>query len=125
MLRVLVGLFTILLLSVETAYSQVLKAVSPPRRHIVEIRDFGFHPQRTLAAPGDTVMWINRDVVPHTATANDRSWDSMELQEGESWEMIVENSGLQQYFCEFHPGMRGISEVRYPRDQDLAHHKQQ
>ena len=112
MLRGLAILFTVLLLNGEVASGHALAAASRPRRHIVEIRDFGFHPARILAAPGDTVVWINRDVVPHTATANDETWDSQELQEGESWVMVVKNNGAQGYFCTFHPHMEGVLESR-------------
>lgn len=65
MLRNLLGLFMILLSNGEAVSSQVLEAATPPQRHIVEIREFSFHPKRTVASPRDTVVWINRDVVPH------------------------------------------------------------
>lgn len=41
------------------------------RRHVVEIRDFGFHPQSIQVSVGDIIVWTNRDIVPHTATAGD------------------------------------------------------
>lgn len=117
MLRNSLGLFMIFLLNGETVSSQVLETASPPQRHVVEIRDFSFHPKHTVASLGDTIVWINRDVVPHTATANDRTWSSGELQEGESWEMLVGVSGVQDYSCEFHPDMEGVLEVR---DRDFV-----
>jgi hypothetical protein len=55
---------------------------------------------------------LNRDVVPRTTTANNGTWSSGELQEGESWEMVVGVSGVRDYFCEFHPDMKGVLEVR-------------
>ena len=113
MSRTSVGLFAILLLTGEIAPSQMQEAVSPPRRHIIEIRDFDFHPKRTLALPGDTVVWINRDIVPHTATANDRGWSSQALEEGESWEMVVKDTRLHNYFCDFHRHMEGVLETRH------------
>ena len=114
MVRVLVVLFTILLLNWEAVSTQMLATASPPRRHVVEIREFSFHPKRILVSPGDTIVWINRDIVPHTATASDGTWGSQDMEEGESWEMVVENSVMQPYFCDFHPNMRGVMEARKP-----------
>ena len=110
----------ILVLNGGAVSSQVLETAPPPQRHVVEIREFSFHPKRTVASPRDTVVWINRDVVPHTATANDGTWGSRELQEGESWEMAVGDSGVQDYFCEFHPHMKGVLEVRLTLDWDFV-----
>lgn len=110
----------ILLFNGEAVSSGVLEAATPPQRHVVEIREFSFHPKRIVASPRDTVVWINRDVVPHTVTANDGTWGSHELQEGESWEMAVGNSGVQDYFCEFHPHMKGVLEMRLSLDPDVV-----
>lgn len=63
-------------------------------------------------APGDTVVWTNRDIVPHTATAEDGSWTSPSLKEGESWAMIVETEVSADYLCAFHPAMRASLETR-------------
>lgn len=59
MLRNLLGLFMILLSNGEAVSSQVLEAATPPQRHIVEIREFSFHPKRTVASPRDTVVRLN------------------------------------------------------------------
>jgi len=67
---------------------------------------------RTVASPGILSCGLNRDVVPRTTTANNGTWSSGELQEGESWEMVVGVSGVRDYFCEFHSDMRGVLEVR-------------
>ena len=85
-----------------------------PRRHVVEIRDFGFHPKSIQVSAGDTIVWTNRDLVPHTATADDGGWSSPELAEGQSWEWRVAMDGLQNYFCEFHPHMTGSLAIHGP-----------
>jgi len=120
MVRVLIGLFTILLLDGGAVAAQKVTTASPSQRHIVEIRDFGFHPQRILVSPGDTIVWINRDIVPHTATAKDGRWGSEDLEEGESWEMVVKQRGIRSYFCEFHPNMRGVMETRKPFSETFS-----
>lgn len=78
------------------------------RRHVVEIRAFQFDPDTLRVAPGDTIVWINQDAVPHTATAEDGAWDSGAIAAGDSWSRVVEGTGTQSYFCTFHPTMRGV-----------------
>ena len=79
-----------------------------PSRHTVEIRGLSFVPQSTVVSAGDTIVWINRDIVPHAITAEAGSWAPHTLQEGQSWEMVVEKGGTYPYFCLFHPEMRGL-----------------
>jgi plastocyanin len=78
-----------------------------PRRHAVELRQFVFAPAALAAAPGDTVVFTNRDLVPHTATAEGGAWDSGELAPGASWTLVVPAGGLVPYKCAYHPTMLG------------------
>ncbi|MGE3151946.1 MAG: cupredoxin family copper-binding protein [Nitrospiraceae bacterium] len=77
-------------------------------RHLIEIHAFSFMPQQAVVAPGDTIRWVNRDIVPHTVTAEQGLWAPKTLAEGESWELIIEEGGTYPYFCEFHPHMKGL-----------------
>lgn len=77
------------------------------RRHRVTIEGFRFAPARVLVAPGDTVVWINRDLVPHTLTAQDESWDSREVAANATWEMRITEATASAYFCRYHPRMQG------------------
>ena len=40
-----------------------------PQVHTVLIEGMRFQPKGLTVAAGDTVVWINRDMVPHTATS--------------------------------------------------------
>lgn len=88
-----------------------LATASPPRLHLIEIQAFRFMPQQTIVAPGDRIRWVNRDIVPHTVTAEGGVWLPRILSEGESWEFAVEAGGFYAYFCEFHPHMKGWVEA--------------
>ena len=77
------------------------------QRHVVEMLDFAFKPASLTVAPGDTIVWINRDIVPHTATENHEAWDSNTLHEADSWYVVVQEMGRQSYYCRFHPAMQG------------------
>jgi plastocyanin len=77
-----------------------------PRRHVVEIRGMAFHPAVLTVERGDTVEWVNRDIVPHTATATDSAWTTGALVQGQSGRHVVAGEpGEQRYFCELHPTM--------------------
>ena len=88
----------------------VLLAPPPPRRHVVEIRGMAFHPAVLTVAPGDTVVWINRDVVPHSATTaggGGPRWDTGELQQGQDGRYVPHRAGEAPYVCTLHPTMQG------------------
>ena len=78
----------------EVAYSALPGATSQPRQHMVEIQAFQFQPRHLTVAPGDTIVWVNRDIVPHTVTANGGTWESQTLEEGQSLEVMVELGGV-------------------------------
>jgi plastocyanin len=59
------------------------------------------------AKPGDTILFVNRDIVPHTATAIDKSWTTGELARDASASVVVAQAGIADYGCLFHPAMKG------------------
>lgn len=73
--------------------------------HLVEIRGFKFSPDKLRVRAGDRITWSNRDIAPHTATANDESWDTGEIKKGETKSMRVTSGMSGGYFCRFHPQM--------------------
>jgi plastocyanin len=84
-----------------------------PQRHVVEIRGMAFHPEVLELRQGDTVVWINRDIVPHTATASRTSgWDTGTLLQGQIGQYVASHAGDDPYFCKLHPVMLGKLIVR-------------
>jgi plastocyanin len=73
----------------------------------VTIAEFAFTPAELTVAAGTTVTWTNEDWAPHTATAEDGSFDSGRLNQGDSFEYTFDDPGTYAYFCSFHPGMMG------------------
>jgi plastocyanin len=55
---------------------------------------------------GDIVEWKNSDILEHTATATDGSFD-VDLPAGATGRTILKRAGDVTYFCRFHPGMKG------------------
>lgn len=74
------------------------------------MRGFAFEPDTVHAAAGDTVVWINRDMVPHTATSS--AWDSGVVEKSAEWRTVVERAGAVSYLCTLHPAMKGVVLVR-------------
>lgn len=79
--------------------------------HAVEIRGFVFAPDTVVAAVGDTVVWTNHDVVPHTATRSGGP-DTGQIDANGSGRWVVEAAGTHDYVCAYHPTMRGTVVVR-------------
>ena len=73
-------------------------------RHVVAIDGMQFAPASLTVRSGDSVVWVNRDPVPHTATAAG-AFDSKAIQPGKSWTYVAGKRGRFTYLCTFHPTM--------------------
>lgn len=82
-------------------------AQAGPAQHIVEIHKFKFSPKRLTVKAGDTITWVNMDIVPHTATADDESWDTGKIKKGERKRVTVGEGFRGSYFCRYHRTMKG------------------
>ncbi|MBD3219302.1 MAG: T9SS type A sorting domain-containing protein [candidate division Zixibacteria bacterium] len=80
----------------------------------VTIVDFAFDPQNLEIEIGTTVQWTNFDGATHTTTANDGTWDSGNLSQGESFSFTFNETGTFDYICDIHPFMTGTVEVTMP-----------
>ncbi len=85
----------------------VAQTTSLPQRHVVKIQDFAFQPPQITVAPGDTVVWVNKDFVPHFVSLANGRWQSDVLEEDKTWELLVDETGSFHYVCIFHPEMAG------------------
>jgi len=57
--------------------------------HVVTIYDNDFMPPLVFAQPGDTIRFINDDLVPREAVASDFSWSTGAILPGESYELSI------------------------------------
>lgn len=76
-----------------------------PRSTEVTIQDLSFGPKAVNARVGDVVSFTNTDDQPHTATADDRSFDTGSIAAGASMSVTVTKPGTYTYHCSFHPFM--------------------
>jgi plastocyanin len=82
--------------------------VSAETRHIA-IDKLGFAPSEIDAKIGDTIEWTNNDAFAHTATVKG-GFDVM-LAPKKSGSAVVGTAGTLDYYCRFHPNMKGRIKV--------------
>lgn len=72
----------------------------------VVIESMKFGPVPAELHPGDTIVWKNKDIFRHSATARDKSFD-IDLPVNAEVRMTFGPAGTVDFFCKFHPGMTG------------------
>lgn len=82
----------------------------------VTIVDFDYVPPDVTVNVGDSVTWTNSGDEPHTATADNGSFDTPVLNSGQSASVTLAQPGTFSYFCKLHPpqefpGFTGTVEV--------------
>ena len=75
----------------------------------VTIEKLEFRPAVVTARPGDTILWRNKDVMDHTATSKG-SFDVV-IPAGKSGSTVIKGDGVAEYYCRYHPNMKGQIEV--------------
>jgi len=78
----------------------------------VTVDKMAFSPAEIDAKVGDTIEWVNKDKFAHTATVKG-DWEVM-LPVGKSGSFVVETAGAIDYYCRFHPNMKGRLTVTEP-----------
>ena len=96
-----------------TAASRAPARVPPAVRSAsVDIASFRFKPALIAVRRGGRVRWTNSDTASHTATADDRSFDTQGLDHGQSQTVTFSTPGRFPYHCDFHPFMKAVVVVR-------------
>lgn len=71
----------------------------------VTIQNMAFSPATLSVKVGDKVTWTNQDSVAHTATADDNSFDTGTIAQGQSGSFTFTKAGTYTYHCSIHPNM--------------------
>ena len=109
-LRVLLG--STVVLTVSGASLDSVAAARKPATHTVTIDASRFEPETLSVAAGDTVVWVNKDLVAHTATSKSGAFDSGLIAPGKSWKYKTKRAGNFAYTCTYHPTMNGTLRVK-------------
>lgn len=76
-----------------------------PQATEVFIDNFSFSPPTLTVKAGTPITWRNRDDIPHTVVADDKSFKSKVLDTGEKFTFTPTKPGTYPYFCSIHPKM--------------------
>ena len=88
-----------------------IAAAAKPATHTVVIDGVRFEPAALTVKAGDTIVWINKDPFPHTATAQAGGFDSKIIAANQSWRYTARKAGVFPYTCTLHPNMSGTLTV--------------
>ena len=117
MLRMTIVLLGLSLLAGGSVAAFAASAGTPPaakaqasRVHVVVIDRMQFGPMPAGVRAGDVIEWTNRDILEHSATARDGSFD-IDLKPGASARTTA-TAGTFALFCKFHPTMTATLAVR-------------
>jgi plastocyanin len=103
---------------VETGAEEATETESEPapsgeasKSEKVDIVEFTYQPDPVVVQVGGKVIWQNQDTAPHTATADDGSFDTGTIEKGKIGSETFKEAGTFTYFCQIHPTMHGTVEV--------------
>ena len=91
--------------AVVAMWGFVPEAVAAPHTHTVTIEGMRFLPETLTVRHGDRIVWVNKDLVPHTVTH--KSFDSHNIAPNASWTHVARKPGQYPYVCTLHPTMKG------------------
>ena len=101
-LPVIAGVLLALIVGLASSADSIPASIN----HRVIISGFEFIPSQLKVSLGDTVTWVNKDIVPHNIAINTQQKAlSPELEKDETFVFKVTNN--LSYICGFHPSMKG------------------
>lgn len=74
----------------------------------VTLVNTSFDPKQLTVPVGTTVVWVNKDSMAHTVTADDKSFNSGNLNSGETFKFTFTKAGTFPYYCQYHGGPKGV-----------------
>jgi plastocyanin len=88
-----------------------INATPESKVYVVTIENMQFNPPKLTVHRGDRVVWVNKDLFAHTATADAKAFDSHDIAPNASWTYVARRGGDYSYRCTFHPTMKGMLTV--------------
>ena len=81
-------------------------AALAPKVHTVVIDKMRFGALPSGLRVGDAILWVNKDIFRHTATARDGGFN-VDLAPGARGMTRLTKPGAIAFYCRYHPGMTG------------------
>jgi plastocyanin len=95
----------------EGSESEAAPSGEAQKSEKVQIVEFSYEPDPVVVQVGGKVIWQNQDTAPHTATADDGSFDTGTIEKGKLGSATFKEAGTFTYHCDIHPTMHGTVEV--------------
>lgn len=94
------------------AAALVLGASIPAHAATIEItmENLVIAPAEASAKVGDTIEWVNKDILAHTATARNGDWD-VTIPPKKTVTLVLKKAGTIEYYCRYHPNMKATLTV--------------
>ena len=80
--------------------------------HTVVIENMQFNPATLTVRRGERIVWVNKDLFPHTVTSAAKAFDSGSIAPDGSWSFTPHKAGSYPYGCTFHPTMKATITVQ-------------
>jgi plastocyanin len=87
-----------------------LGAAAEARDYQVTMANMAYGPIPSGLKVGDSIVWVNKDSVPHTVTARDHSFD-LRIGPHQQGRVTLAKAGTYQIYCILHSPMRGTFTV--------------
>lgn len=106
---VLAGAFALTIASAGPASAVPTKAAKPLS---IAIGGMAYSTARASVHVGDTVVWVNQDIVDHNVTEKKSALWNVSIAPGKSARVVMKKPGTYAYFCRFHPNMTAWLDVK-------------
>lgn len=93
--------------SATPAAGNIAPASSSAEPKKIDIDNYAFKPAQLTIPAGTKVTWMNKDKIAHTATSNDKRFDSGLIGTNAEFSYTFTASGTYGYHCTPHPRMTG------------------
>jgi plastocyanin len=92
--------------TIALAATAPLAAAQAGHEYVVPMANMSFGPIPSGLKVGDSLVFVNKDSVPHTVTARDHSFD-LRIGPGQRGRLNLTKAGTYQIYCILHAPMRG------------------
>ena len=82
--------------------------MTPTLAETVTIVDSAFQPAELTVPVGTTITWVHDGRLTHTVTADDASFNSGNLGNGDTFSFTFSEAGSYPYYCRFHGSAGGV-----------------
>jgi plastocyanin len=76
----------------------------------ISMENLEISPAEASAKVGDTIEWINRDILVHTATARNGDFD-VTMPPNNTVRFVLKKAGSVEYYCRYHPNMKATLKI--------------